>query len=145
MNAINFSVRVKGNLGLVPSMSWYGAKSDKLCREFLALTHQETAKLMSQSITSITLSSISDNTTLCFSTRLLLQGDFAAVVFTVIPRISHISMKSLLVNSPPKPDKNLSADPYTDIQILNTSWMMVSGFLLEMTDGVKRWGKWPIK
>lgn len=78
--------------------------------------HQEAAnKLMSQSPLLNALFSISSNTKLCLSTRLLLQGDLAAVVFTVIPRVSHIFMKSLLLNPPLKSDKSLSADPITDI------------------------------
>ena len=83
---------------------------------------------MLQSVSSIILTSLSDSTKLCLSTRLLLHGDSAAVVFTVIPRVSHISMKSLLANSPRLSEIIFSADPYTDIQILNILWMIVSVF-----------------
>ena len=83
-----------------------GWKPCTLCKEFLALTYQETAKLMLQSVSLIILSSISDSTKLCCSTRPLLHGDSAAVVLTVIPRVSHISMKSMLENSPPLSSKS---------------------------------------
>ena len=66
-----------------------------------------------------TLSNISVRAKLCHSMRSLLQGDSPAVVFTVIPRDSAISMNLLLANSPPLSVNNFSRAPSTKTHILN--------------------------
>ena len=48
---------------------------------------------------------------LCLSTNPLLQGDSAAVVLIVIPKLSHNWINSALANSPPLSVRNFSADP----------------------------------
>ena len=48
---------------------------------------------------------------LCLSTRPLLNGDSAAVTFTVIFMASHISKYSVFANSPPFSVKNFSEAP----------------------------------
>ena len=48
---------------------------------------------------------------LCLSTRPFLNGDSAAVTFTVIFMASHISKNSALANSAPLSVKNVSGAP----------------------------------
>ena len=71
-----------------------------LLREFLALMAQARASSKSQLLSCRILSSMSDRIRLWCSTEPLLQGDLAAAVLSVIPKLSH-NCKFLFANSSP--------------------------------------------
>ena len=79
--------------------------------EFLALIHQDTAKSGWHCVSSRTLFNMSASTRLCLSMSPLLHGASAAIVLTVIPKDSAISMNFALANSPPLSVKNFSGAP----------------------------------
>ena len=101
-------------------------------REFLALTHQETATSKSHWVSSKTLSSLSGSIRLCLSTKPLLHGDSAAVVWMAIPKLLHMLVNVLLANWPPLSGRNLCSDPNADILLLKMYLMIVSGCLFGM-------------
>ena len=82
-----------------------------LLREFLALTAQARASSKSQLFSCRILSSMSDRIRFWCFTEPLLQGDSAAAVLSVIPKLSHNCVKLLFVNSSPLPVRNFSAKP----------------------------------
>ena len=78
-----------GNLEFLPVVNWYGGKPYTLFKKFFTFMHHATAISGKHWVSSRILSSILERNKLCFSTRLLLQDDSAAMVFTVIPSASH--------------------------------------------------------
>ena len=101
-------------------------------REFLVLAHQETATSKSHWVSSKTLSSLSASIRLCLSTKPLLHGDSAAVVWMTIPKLLHMLVNVLLANSPPLSVRNLPSDPNANILLLKMYLMIVSGCLFGM-------------
>ena len=101
--------------------------------EFLALMVQARARSKSQLFLCRILSSMFDRIRLWYSTKPLLQGDSAAVVLTVMPKILHYCINFLFMNSPLLCVRNFSAEPSTEIHILNIVLIIVSGFLFETT------------
>ena len=82
-----------------------------LLREFLALIAQARARSKSQLFSCRILSIISDRIGLWRSTKPLLQGDSAAVVLTVIPKLLHNCINLLFANYPAVSVRNFSAEP----------------------------------
>ena len=66
---------------------------------------------------------------LCFSTKPLLNGDSAAMTFTLMFMASHISKNSALENSPQLPVQNPMGGPKIWIQLLNIALMITLGSL----------------
>ena len=66
---------------------------------------------------------------LCLSTKPLLNGDSAAVAFTVMFIALHISKNSALANSPPLLVKNFLGATKIWIQLLNIALMITLGSL----------------
>ena len=64
---------------------------------------------------------------LCFSTKPLLNGDSAAMTFTLMFMVSHISKNSALENSPQLPVQNSIGGPKIWIQLLNIALMITFG------------------
>ena len=79
--------------------------------EFLALMAQARASSKSHLFSCRILLSIPDRIGLCRSTKPLLQGDSAAVVLTVIPKLLLNCIKLLFANSFPLSVRNFSAEP----------------------------------
>ena len=81
---------IEGSLGFFLIASWYDENPCILVKEFFAFTDQITARSISQLLSSKILSCLSANIRLYHSIKLLLQGDSALVVLTVIPLLSQI-------------------------------------------------------
>lgn len=69
---------------------------------------------------------ISCKTALCLSQSSFKNGDSAAVFSTIIFNNSHMSLKSLLLDSPSLSLKNLEGGPNTDIQIFKRTLIFCS-------------------
>ena len=106
-----FLFKTDGSFGFLSMASWYGENPCTLWSEFLALIHQDAAKLEWHCVSSRTLFNMPTGTRLCLSTSLLLHGASAIVVLTVIPKDSAISMNFALANFPPLLVKNFSGAP----------------------------------
>ena len=72
---------------------------------------QARASSKSQLLSCRILSSIPDRIGFCRSTEPLLQGDSAAVVLTVIPKLLHNCINLLFANYPAVSVRNFSAEP----------------------------------
>ena len=103
VSAGGLSSNVDGNFGFCPRVNWKGEKPWTFASEFLAFGLQDNVRSRLNCDSSSGLCIISAIMKLCLSTKPLLNGDAAAVTFTVMFMASHISKNSALANSPLPP------------------------------------------
>ena len=112
-----FVIKYWREFWILTNINWNGENPWMLAKEFFAFKHHGKVISRSSCWSSRILSSIFAIIMLYLSTNQLLNGDSAAVIWTVMFMVLHISTNWLLANSPLLPVKNFSGAPWICIQI----------------------------